>query len=528
MPLARNAIENALAWLTVLSGLLLAAGVYIAGQSHRSAMSFVELSESQNALVTQLATFTRIQHEMGYTRFIHNFKNGVLRRDVDLLREAQGNIDNALASLDDLLSLNPSLRRLSENLKDTLAAYQDKADLAVTLVGEGVSSTDIDAVVKIDDSPAEADLAALYDAIDQTRATLLRRIDEQTAGQERQTNLEYVKAAALFVLAAVLIWLKLAVRRQVISLLMARDTLSRIAQRFSRQKLLNENEGGGEDLEARIGDLTRRIETQQRDLLQHAEALTAANEELERFAYVASHDLQEPLRRIQSNIDLIELKAKQDGTTLAPDTETRLERIAKAAQQMRQLIRDLLEYSRRGNWVPALQTFSLVALVAEVANGAAESLAAQGGDIQISSEPSEILMSGDRAMLAQVLSNLIGNARKYARPDVPPQIGVHVELGIKEAVLTVTDNGIGFDPKYSEEIFKPFVRLQGRSVASGSGIGLSIVRRVVEKHGGRVDAIGQPGQGATFVVHLPLRPTVELEPAPGAPQDESDQEAAHA
>ena len=137
MPLARNAIENALAWLTVLSGLLLAAGVYIAVQSHRSAMSFVELSESQNALVTQLATFTRIQHEMGYTRFIHNFKNGVLRRDVDLLREAQGNIDNALASLDDLLSLNPSLRRLSENLKDTLAAYQDKADLAVTLVGEG-------------------------------------------------------------------------------------------------------------------------------------------------------------------------------------------------------------------------------------------------------------------------------------------------------------------------------------------------------------------------------------------------------
>ena len=135
-------------------------------------------------------------------------------------------------------------------------------------------------------------------------------------------------------------------------------------------------------------------------------------------------------------------------------------------------------------------------------------------------------------MLAQVLANLIDNAQKYARPDVPPRIEVHAEGRDGEVVLTVVDNGIGFDPKYGEEIFKPFVRLQGRSGTSGSGIGLSIVKRVVEKHGGTVEASGRPGEGATFIVRLPTarEDDADLVSSGGstARDGHSRQEAAHA
>lgn len=244
-----------------------------------------------------------------------------------------------------------------------------------------------------------------------------------------------------------------------------------------------------------VVDLTE-LKQSQRQLEIANAALQQTNEELQRFAYAASHDLQEPLRTIGAMSELI---AKQHKGRLGADTDQLLEHIHNGVTRMSRLISDLLEYARvaNDNTAPesvvdsrALATFALSNLQQRIADTNAK--------IIIDNLP-EVL--GDDQLM-RVFQNLVGNALKYRR-EAAPEIHISARRKGLEWIFEVRDNGIGFDMRYAERVFQAFQRLHGRNEYAGTGIGLAITKRIIERHGGRIWVESTPGQGSTFYFSLP-------------------------
>ena len=244
----------------------------------------------------------------------------------------------------------------------------------------------------------------------------------------------------------------------------------------------------------------KRIEAQ---LQQTLEDLRNRNRELEDFAFVASHDLQEPLRKIRAFSDRLVSGAAPGLDERAQDY---LGRIAAAAGRMQRLIDDLLAYSRVTTRARPFKSVDLNASVADALADLEARVEATGASIEVGELPR---VQGDETQLRQVMQNLLGNALKFTVPGRLPKITVRAETAAGgdasggRVTLVVEDNGIGFDPRHVERIFAPFQRLHSRGEYEGSGMGLAIVRRIVERHGGSIQAIGAPGTGAAFRVTLP-------------------------
>ena len=237
-----------------------------------------------------------------------------------------------------------------------------------------------------------------------------------------------------------------------------------------------------------IGQLMARREAE--------EHMREAYEELEQFAYVASHDLQEPLRMISSYTQLL---GRRYGDRLEGDAREFMDYIVDGAARMKQLIEDLLAYSRVGTRGRQLQdTDSGAALAKALTNlhGAQETSGAA-----VTHDPMPEVLA-DPAQLVQLFQNLLGNAMKF-RGDSPPRIHVAAETRDEVSVFAVSDNGIGIDPQYSDRIFMMFQRLHNKTEYPGTGIGLAICKKIVERHGGRIWVESQPGRGATFGFTLP-------------------------
>ena len=234
------------------------------------------------------------------------------------------------------------------------------------------------------------------------------------------------------------------------------------------------------------------------------------NRELEEFASVASHDLQEPLRKINSFVTCL-----RDEQAQALNAEGRdyLDRIQNAAARMTTLVADLLELSRLSSKGRAFVPVDLNEVIAGVVSDLEARLALSGGRVDIMALPT---VASDPIQMRQLLQNLIGNALKFHRKGEAPVVTVSAEIvdGVDAnghlqpgeiCRLSVADNGIGFDEKYLDRVFTIFQRLHGRGEYEGTGIGLAICRKIVERHGGTITARSAPGQGATFIVTLPVR-----------------------
>jgi len=252
-----------------------------------------------------------------------------------------------------------------------------------------------------------------------------------------------------------------------------------------------------------------------------AQAMAAANAKLERrnralrdFAYIASHDLQEPLRKIRSFSSLV----LDDYADAVDDTGRHyLGRMHDAAERMSQLINDLLVYSRITTRAQPFEPVDLEEIAKNVRSDLDLQIEDVGGTVDIGDLPT---IEADPTQIRQVLQNLIGNGLKFHRPDVPPHVQVRATVepasddlqreGRLDASctevcrLTVTDNGIGFEESYADRIFTPFKRLHGRGEYDGTGMGLAICRRIVERHGGDITVASTPGEGTTFTVLLPV------------------------
>lgn len=228
------------------------------------------------------------------------------------------------------------------------------------------------------------------------------------------------------------------------------------------------------------------------------EQLERSNKELDRFATVASHDLQEPLRKIGAFAGLVR---RRYGDAIDAEGIRSLDFLVDAAQRMQNLIDDLLSYSKMASQPLRMQVVDLNALLNEVVETLETSIEESGAEIRISELPK---LRGDPLLLRQSFQNLISNAVKY-RGKADPLVEISGSLNAQEFTLSVTDNGIGLDPKFAEKIFAPFQRLHSREEYKGTGIGLAIVRQSIERHGGRVWVESEPGAGSTFHIGLPAR-----------------------
>ena len=256
-----------------------------------------------------------------------------------------------------------------------------------------------------------------------------------------------------------------------------RSNASRLAARENELRTLNET------LEARVATRTRE--------------LAEVNRELDNFARIASHDLKEPLRLMTAYAQILrtEYRDKLDETG-----RMYLERIEAAAERQRALVGDILSYSRDTTPGNTAIPVDLNKMVAEVVADLEVRIKETGGSV-ISNTLA--VAPGDPIQIHQLLLNLIANALKFHRQGVPPIVKISTEVEKGGVKLTVEDNGIGFDLKYSDRIFSPFERLHSGKAYEGTGMGLAIVRRIAERHAGTVKAWSSIGQGSRFEVWLP-------------------------
>jgi light-regulated signal transduction histidine kinase (bacteriophytochrome) len=240
----------------------------------------------------------------------------------------------------------------------------------------------------------------------------------------------------------------------------------------------------------------------------YSDELSRSNRELEEFAFVASHDLQEPLRKIQAFSDRLESMFKDE---LGEKGTDYIARMKNAAQRMSNLINDLLEFSRVTTRGKDFTDTDLNSILNDIKSDLEIAINECNAQIVTANMP---VIQADPSQMHQLFLNLISNAVKFRGPNVDPVINIDFERvsefsedhnsEISWHVITVRDNGIGFSDEYADKIFVPFQRLHGRSQYKGTGIGLSVCRRIVERHGGSIAAISTLGEGATFIIKLPV------------------------
>jgi signal transduction histidine kinase len=275
---------------------------------------------------------------------------------------------------------------------------------------------------------------------------------------------------------------------------------------------------------ARLESVNTELATSNEQLARRAAELARSNAELEQFASIASHDLQEPLRKVRT---FTEQLTAMEAENLSERGRDYLQRANSAAERMQALIQGLLQFSRVTTQARPFALVDLSQVTAEVLEDLSAEIERTGATVHVGELPA---INADGLQMRQLLQNLISNAIKFRREGVPPEVWVDAKPLQGMLFLTVRDNGIGFETQYSGRIFRVFERLHGRLEYPGTGIGLALCRKIVERHGGTIVAEGELGVGSTFTAALPLRGAAPVEPPLPEPAPDGaakSQERAH-
>jgi signal transduction histidine kinase len=295
-------------------------------------------------------------------------------------------------------------------------------------------------------------------------------------------------------------------------------TAHEAAERTSRvlQEEIAERKRAEEALRKTHDELEQRVKERTLELELQAQELSRSNAELERFAYVASHDLKEPLRMVTGFTQLL---ARRYKGKLDDDADEFIGFAVDAAGRMEGLIQDLLTFSRTGSQSREITAVSAETALERAVKNLKTAIEESGAIISYDSLPTVL---ANQVQLVQLFQNLLGNAIKFRQKDQPPRVEIsagiresssplRTEAERKEWLFTVRDNGIGFDPQYAERIFVVFQRLHTRDEYPGTGVGLAICKKIIESHGGKMWAESQPGKGATFYFTLPATQDTDVD-----------------
>lgn len=322
--------------------------------------------------------------------------------------------------------------------------------------------------------------------------SLLREMetDEQTALEQNRTSADQTRKLILAALIAT----------NVVGLLLALGIYI-VVYRNTRKvaALYSEIEEVNAELETKVQQRTLALR-------QYSEALKRSNRDLEQFAFVASHDLQEPLRKIHAFGDRL---LQKYGNKLDESGSDYLVRMQNASRRMSEMIDDLLSFSRITTQKKPFSRVKLDKLMANVLDDLEYTIENAGASVHVDELPE---IDADASQIRQVFMNLIGNSIKFRRPDAKPEIAISCEAesntestdGRRWYRLRFSDNGIGFDPQYVDKVFDLFQRLHGRDKYDGTGIGLALCRKVINRHGGTISVESAPGRGAVFTIRLPM------------------------
>jgi signal transduction histidine kinase len=277
-----------------------------------------------------------------------------------------------------------------------------------------------------------------------------------------------------------------------------------LQERMSRREFLARKQAEHAKAEVEAGMnvlevMNRRLEEEVEERKEVEGRLKKSNEELQQFAYAVSHDLKEPLRAVASFLGLVDRRLASRGGA-DQDVHEFIGYAVDGAKRMDRLIDDLLEYSRVHTRGRAFQAVDLNDVLDQACGNLALAIEESGARLHVSRLPT---VTADPHQMVQLFQNLLGNAIKYHKPDVPPEVGVaaHEQEGVVQ--VEVRDNGIGVAPENFERIFVLFQRLHTTEEYEGTGIGLAVCKRIVERHGGSIGVESTPGQGCTFRVSLP-------------------------
>lgn len=245
-------------------------------------------------------------------------------------------------------------------------------------------------------------------------------------------------------------------------------------------------------------EITQRKQAEEQ-LRVYADRLEQSNRELQDFASIAAHDLQEPLRKIQTFGDRLNTRF---GNDIPEDGRDYLERMLSSARRMRKLIDDLLMYSRVATQAKAFEKTDLNQVLEGVLSDLELRIEQKKAIIRHDPLPT---VEADPSQMHQLFLNLIGNALKFHHKEIAPEVTVQAKVQRDHCIISIRDNGIGFEEKYLEKIFTIFQRLHGKHEYEGTGVGLAVCRRILDRHGGSITASSTPGSGACFQMVLPLK-----------------------
>jgi signal transduction histidine kinase len=263
-----------------------------------------------------------------------------------------------------------------------------------------------------------------------------------------------------------------------------------------------------EDVNGELADSNLALERSNQELELHARELVRSNAELDQFASIASHDLQEPLRKVRTFTERI---SETEADVLSERGKDYLRRANASAERMQTLVEDLLRYSRVSTRGRPFAPVDLRRITDDLLEDLSEQVTSTAAIVRVGSLPT---INADPPQMRQLLQNLISNAIKFHRDDVAPEVSVESKVESGWVTITVRDNGIGFDPQYSRRIFRVFERLHGRGTYPGTGIGLALCRKIAERHGGTIVASSVPDEGSTFTVTIQTQRTEAVSDAP--------------
>jgi signal transduction histidine kinase len=495
---------------TALSLWFVAVAILVAGNSYVCYYHVRQLIDNSNLVSRSRDTILSTERVMLHLKDGEAAERGYIitgeQRHLESFDEAQGRFKGELDRLKRLVEDDPAEQRLLQEMSRHAEAWSGRLRSGVAARREAGFAA---ALAIVRQTQGEIMMQGVTRAADDLRRTETQELAQRSAQRDRSAGTATATLIGAGVLNLLLLGgIALAVRRD--SLRQARE----IEQQVKARELERNYVRVAEQYEERkhFAETLQALNTR----------LEQSNRELQDFASVASHDLQEPLRKIQAFGDRLR---KRFSGGLGEEGIDYLDRMHNAASRMATLISDLLTFSRVTTQAQPFAPVDLSQVVNEVVSDLEARVESSGGRVHV--EHPLPTIDADAMQMRQLFQNLISNGLKFRKPNVPPVVKVSAMIrppengSVTNCEISVSDNGIGFDEKYLDRIFNVFQRLHGRNEYDGTGIGLAVVRKIAERHGGTVTSRSREGEGATFVVSLPASHEEKPEARSQKPEEEA-------